>query len=44
MIYIISQNPGIADTYTQHSHQATVAQYAPSGFYIASAGMIKLDD
>ena len=26
------------DTYTQHSVPATVAKYAPSGFYIASGG------
>lgn len=32
------QNPGIVDTYTQHSVPATVAKYAPSGFYIASGG------
>ena len=40
-------NPGIADVYTQHSVQATVAQYAPSGFYIASgdvSGKVRIWD
>lgn len=32
------QNPAIADIYTEHAHQVTVAKYAPSGFYIASGG------
>jgi hypothetical protein len=32
------QNPAIAYTYNEHPSQATVAKYAPSGFYIASAG------
>lgn len=32
------QNPGVADLYTEHSVPATVACYAPSGFYIASGG------
>eukprot|EP01100_Stratorugosa_tubuloviscum_P012804 TRINITY_DN617_c3_g1_i1.p1 TRINITY_DN617_c3_g1~~TRINITY_DN617_c3_g1_i1.p1 ORF type:complete len:641 (-),score=345.32 TRINITY_DN617_c3_g1_i1:30-1826(-) len=31
------RNPGIADLYCDHSHTPTVARYAPSGFYIASA-------
>ena len=30
-------NPDIADVYTQHAVATTVAKYAPSGFYIASA-------
>ncbi|KAI8823957.1 WD40-repeat-containing domain protein [Fimicolochytrium jonesii] len=30
-------NPEIAKEYTQHTAQATVARYSPSGFYIASA-------
>ncbi|XP_065185680.1 WD repeat-containing protein 1-like [Sycon ciliatum] len=30
-------DPSIADVYTQHAAQTTVARYAPSGFYIASA-------
>ena len=30
------ENPAIADIYTEHSQKATVAKYAPSGFYIAS--------
>ena len=30
-------NPSIADLYTEHSAKTTVAKYAPSGFYIASA-------
>ncbi|KAH9254770.1 hypothetical protein BASA81_007188 [Batrachochytrium salamandrivorans] len=30
-------NPEIAKEYTGHSHQTTVARYAPSGYYIASA-------
>ena len=30
-------NPEIGETYSQHSVDATVARYAPSGFYIASA-------
>ena len=33
-----TQNPGLAETYTQHSVKATVARYAPSGNYIASGG------
>ena len=33
------QNPAIADIYTEHSVQTTVAKYSPSGFYIASAGL-----
>ena len=33
------QNPGTSDVYIEHSVQATVARYAPSGFYIASGGM-----
>ena len=36
------QNPGISDIYTQHSVEATVAQYAPSGYYIASGGIISI--
>ncbi|KAI8492780.1 WD repeat-containing protein 1 [Branchiostoma belcheri] len=31
------ENPAIADVYTQHVAKTTVAKYAPSGFYIASA-------
>ncbi|XP_076372286.1 actin-interacting protein 1 flr [Tachypleus tridentatus] len=31
------ENPAIADIYTEHSTQTTVAKYSPSGFYIASA-------
>ena len=34
----ILQNPGVSDVYIEHSVQATVAQYAPSGYYIASGG------
>uniref|UniRef100_A0A3Q3X3P3 Uncharacterized protein n=1 Tax=Mola mola TaxID=94237 RepID=A0A3Q3X3P3_MOLML len=30
------ENPAIADIYTEHAHNVTVAKYAPSGFYIAS--------
>ncbi|KAI8911130.1 quinon protein alcohol dehydrogenase-like superfamily [Gorgonomyces haynaldii] len=30
------KNPEIAKEYTQHTCQATVARYAPSGYYIAS--------
>ncbi|KAJ3064107.1 WD repeat-containing protein 1, partial [Quaeritorhiza haematococci] len=30
------KNPEIATEYTQHSAQATVARYSPSGYYIAS--------
>uniref|UniRef100_UPI0037E83644 WD repeat-containing protein 1 n=1 Tax=Semicossyphus pulcher TaxID=241346 RepID=UPI0037E83644 len=29
-------NPAIADIYTEHPHNVTVAKYCPSGFYIAS--------
>ncbi len=36
----LSQNPGVSDVYTQHSTDATVARYAPSGYYIASGGML----
>ena len=32
------QIPGVSDVYIEHSVQATVAQYAPSGYYIASGG------
>ena len=35
---IFIQNPSICDTYTQHSTKVNVAQYAPSGYYIASGG------
>ncbi|XP_078588280.1 WD repeat-containing protein 1-B-like [Branchiostoma floridae x Branchiostoma japonicum] len=31
------ENPAISDVYTQHVAKTTVAKYAPSGFYIASA-------
>ncbi|XP_048389488.2 WD repeat-containing protein 1 [Stegostoma tigrinum] len=40
-------NPEIADVYTEHAHQVQVAQYAPSGFYIASgdtSGKIRIWD
>ncbi|XP_024283703.1 WD repeat-containing protein 1 [Oncorhynchus tshawytscha] len=40
-------NPAIADIYTEHPHQVTVAKYAPSGFYIASgdvSGKIRIWD
>ncbi|XP_072109131.1 WD repeat-containing protein 1 [Mobula birostris] len=30
------ENPGIADIYTEHARQVQVAQYSPSGYYIAS--------
>uniref|UniRef100_A0A3Q2IAH1 WD repeat domain 1 n=1 Tax=Equus caballus TaxID=9796 RepID=A0A3Q2IAH1_HORSE len=33
-------NPAIADIYTEHAHQVVVAKYAPSGFYIASGGLV----
>uniref|UniRef100_A0A3Q3B7L4 WD repeat domain 1 n=1 Tax=Kryptolebias marmoratus TaxID=37003 RepID=A0A3Q3B7L4_KRYMA len=41
------ENPAIADIYTEHPHQVTVAKYAPSGFYIASgdvSGKIRIWD
>ncbi|XP_053724204.1 WD repeat-containing protein 1 [Synchiropus splendidus] len=41
------KNPAIADVYTEHAHQVTVAKYAPSGFYIASGdvtGKIRIWD
>lgn len=41
------ENPAIADIYTEHAHQVTVAKYAPSGFYIASgdaSGKIRIWD
>ncbi|XP_006815647.1 WD repeat-containing protein 1-B-like [Saccoglossus kowalevskii] len=41
------ESPEIADVYTEHSVQATVAKYAPSGFYIASgdvSGKIRIWD
>jgi len=41
------ENPGIAETYTEHSVQATAARYAPSGFYIASgdaSGKVRIWD
>ncbi|KAF6021051.1 WDR1 [Bugula neritina] len=34
------ENPMICDVYTEHSKTTTVAQYSPSGFYIASADTI----
>ncbi|CAL8402756.1 unnamed protein product [Arctogadus glacialis] len=40
-------NPSIADIYTEHAQQVTVACYAPSGFYIASgdvSGKIRIWD
>lgn len=40
-------NPAISDVYTQHAKDATVAAYAPSGFYIASgdaAGKVRIWD
>jgi len=30
-------NPSISDIYTEHATKTTVAKYAPSGYYIASA-------
>lgn len=36
------KNPAIADIYTEHAHQVSVAKYAPSGYYIASGGKICL--
>lgn len=41
------ENPAIADIYTEHSTQTTVAKYSPSGFYIASgdkSGKIRIWD
>ncbi|XP_041811168.1 WD repeat-containing protein 1 [Chelmon rostratus] len=41
------ENPAIADIYTEHAHQVTVAKYSPSGFYIASgdaSGKIRIWD
>jgi hypothetical protein len=32
-----------SDVYTQHTSDVTVAKYAPSGFYIASAGEVTLN-
>lgn len=40
-VKLFSQNPSIADVYTEHSQPTTVAKYSPSGFYIASAGQLK---
>lgn len=40
-------NPGTSDVYIEHSVQATVARYAPSGYYIASGdvfGKIRIWD
>ncbi|KAG7267780.1 hypothetical protein CRUP_015025 [Coryphaenoides rupestris] len=40
-------NPSVADIYTEHPHQVSVAKYAPSGFYIASgdvSGKIRIWD
>ncbi|CAL8338107.1 unnamed protein product [Lota lota] len=40
-------NPSIADIYTEHAQQVTVASYAPSGFYIASgdvSGKVRIWD
>ncbi|CAG02004.1 unnamed protein product [Tetraodon nigroviridis] len=40
-------NPTIAEIYTEHAHQVTVAKYSPSGFYIASgdaSGKIRIWD
>ncbi|KAJ3602945.1 hypothetical protein NHX12_030689 [Muraenolepis orangiensis] len=33
-------NPSVADIYTEHTHQVTVAKYSPSGFYIASGDVV----
>ncbi|XP_063313848.1 WD repeat-containing protein 1 [Pelobates fuscus] len=41
------ENPAIADVYTEHAHQVTVAKYAPSGFYIISgdvSGKVRIWD
>ncbi|XP_003973601.2 WD repeat-containing protein 1 [Takifugu rubripes] len=41
------ENPAIADIYTEHAHQVTVAKYSPSGFYIASgdaSGKVRIWD
>ncbi|KAI4826881.1 hypothetical protein KUCAC02_030311 [Chaenocephalus aceratus] len=38
------ENPAIADIYTEHAHTVTVAKYAPSGYYIASGGRIRIWD
>ncbi|XP_060925494.1 WD repeat-containing protein 1 [Limanda limanda] len=41
------ENPAIADIYTEHAHQVTVAKYAPSGYYIASgdaSGKVRIWD
>lgn len=34
------KNPAISDIYTEHSCAVNVAKYSPSGFYIASGGMM----
>ena len=34
------QNPKLCDVYTQHAKEATVAVYAPTGYYIASGGKL----
>eukprot|EP00124_Ichthyophonus_hoferi_P001892 Ihof_evm9s112 gene=Ihof_evmTU9s112 len=41
------KNPAVAELYNDHTAEATVARYAPSGFYIASAdvtGKLKIWD
>jgi len=41
------KNPLLTEMYTEHSHQTTVARYAPSGFYIASgdvSGTVRIWD
>jgi len=41
------KNPALCDTYSEHSKPCTVARYAPSGYYIASAdtsGVVKIWD
>ena len=37
------ENPAIADVYTEHLANVTVAKYAPSGYYIASGGKTASD-
>lgn len=39
-IFYFIKNPAISDIYTEHSCAVNVAKYSPSGFYIASGGML----
>lgn len=43
LFHFYFKNPAISDIYTEHSCTVNVAKYSPSGFYIASGGMISFN-